>query len=417
MAEPTGTADLIGRAGELQAVDRFLERATNGLASLLIDGEAGIGKTALWRASLLRAGSHGVRILRSAPAESERTLTLGGLTDLLADVGPRRPRAAARGPATRPGDRDSCVRRRTASCPTSGRCPWPRPPCFGAWPAATTLVLAIDDAQWLDDGSASILAYAIRRLVDRPVGVLLAVRGAPTERTLELVAGVPAGAARALHVGPMPLAALHQLFLGPLRPVVPATRARPDRGGVRRQSVLRPRDRPARSRGRRLRPRPASASPIPETLGALLEGRIAALPAATQAALLLAAVAVEPTLDTLRRADPRRPEPSTAAVAAGIASLAGRSIRFTHPLLAQAVTAMASPAELQACPRDPRPHRDIRRRASAPSRRRDGGSRGDRRRGARGRRGRRPPTRRDARRGLALRAGEPADARGHWRTT
>ncbi len=50
MGEPGGTPDVIGRAEELQAVDRFLEQASHGLASLVIDGEAGIGKTALWRA-------------------------------------------------------------------------------------------------------------------------------------------------------------------------------------------------------------------------------------------------------------------------------------------------------------------------------------------------------------------------------
>ena len=59
MGDPGVTADIIGRAGELQAVERFLERGTKGLASLLIDGEAGIGKTALWRASLGGAGSRG----------------------------------------------------------------------------------------------------------------------------------------------------------------------------------------------------------------------------------------------------------------------------------------------------------------------------------------------------------------------
>src|SRR5882757_2857091 len=88
MGEPGGMADLIGRAGELQAVDRFLELASHGLASLVIEGDAGIGKTALWRASLERAKDHGSRVLRSAPAESEQSLTLGGLTDVLSDVGP-----------------------------------------------------------------------------------------------------------------------------------------------------------------------------------------------------------------------------------------------------------------------------------------------------------------------------------------
>ena len=60
-------------------------------------------------------------------------------------------------------------------------------------------------------------------------------------------------------------------------------------------------------------------------------------------------------------------------------------------------------------PRGPRPHRDIRRRASPPPGRRHGGSRRDRRGGARGGRGQRPATRRDARRRIALRTGKPAD--------
>ena len=52
---------------------------------------------------------------------------------------------------------------------------------------------------------------------------------------------------------------------------------------------------------------PGERLPIPDTLGALVEARIGALPPATRAALLLAAVAAEPTIDTLRRADPEAP--------------------------------------------------------------------------------------------------------------
>jgi predicted ATPase len=53
------TADVIGRTAELEAVDLFLEWIAGGLASVVIDGDAGIGKTALWRASLHRASHHG----------------------------------------------------------------------------------------------------------------------------------------------------------------------------------------------------------------------------------------------------------------------------------------------------------------------------------------------------------------------
>ena len=70
--------DVIGRRGELEAVDRFVERARRGLGSLLIIGEAGIGKTSIWDEAIRRAGMGGARVLRAASAESERTLTLGG---------------------------------------------------------------------------------------------------------------------------------------------------------------------------------------------------------------------------------------------------------------------------------------------------------------------------------------------------
>jgi hypothetical protein len=345
MAEPTATADIIGRAGELHAVDRFLGRATQGLASLVIDGEAGIGKTALWRASLVRAGSHGARVLRSAPAESERTLTLGGLTDILTEVGPDdlAPLPAVQRHALeiallRAAPSGQLPDQRTLSVATAT--------LLRSLASATTVVLAIDDAQWLDDGSAAILAYAFRRLVDRPVGVLLAVRGAPTERTLELIAGVQPERRERVHVGPMPLAALHQLFIarfGRSFPRLVLVRIQDASGGNPFYALEIARSLAESTTA----PTPGERLGIPETLGALLESRIAALPAGTQAALRLAAVAVEPTLETLRRADPDAEEALPPAVAAGIASLGGGSIRFAHPLLAQAVIAMASPAELQ----------------------------------------------------------------------
>ena len=344
MGDPLGTADVIGRAGELQAVERFLEGASHGLASLLIDGEAGIGKTALVRASLDRAGSHGTRILRSAPAESERTLTLGGLTDILAEVGPedlaRLPvvqRHALEIALLRAAPSGQLPDQRTLSVATAS--------LLRGLATESTLLLAIDDAQWLDDGSASILAYAIRRLVDRPVGVLLAVRGAPSEGTLELIAGVPPERRERLHVGPMPLAALHQLFLaryGRSFPRLVLVRIEDASGGNPFYALE-----IARSlAGSAAAPTPGEPLGIPETLGALIEGRIAALPTATQTALLLAAVAIEPTLDTLRRADAEAPAALPPAVEAGIVSMDRGSIRFSHPLLAQAVTAMASPSEL-----------------------------------------------------------------------
>src|SRR4051794_20428837 len=69
-------SDVIGRRAELETLDRFVARAHDGLASVLVVGEAGIGKTSVWAAGVRGATESGARILHSAPAESERSLTL-----------------------------------------------------------------------------------------------------------------------------------------------------------------------------------------------------------------------------------------------------------------------------------------------------------------------------------------------------
>ncbi len=319
MGEPDGTADVIGRADELQAIDRFLEQAGQRLASLVIEGDAGIGKTALWRAAGRQARVGGARVLRAAPAESEQSLTLGGLTDILSGVGPAELAAL-------PEIQRRALEIALLRAEASGQLPDQRTLSVATTTLLRTLavdaplVLAIDDAHWLDEGSASILAYAIRRLADLPIGVILAVRGASTERTQELIAGVPPERRERLRVGPMPLAGLHQLFLarfGRSFPRLVLVRIEHASAGNPFYALEL-----ARSlAGASTAPTPGEEIALPETLAALVEGRIAGLSPATRAALLLAAVAIEPTIETLRRADPSAPEALSTAIAAGVVSL------------------------------------------------------------------------------------------------
>ncbi len=339
------SADVIGRQIELEAVDRFVERLRHGPASLVIHGEAGIGKTAIWRAAVDRAQEGGAIVLRSAPAESERELTLGGLTDLLSEVSTDRMAAL---PAVQRHALEIAVLRTEPS----GQLPDQR-----TLSVATTtliqqlagegrLVIAIDDTQWVDDASRAILAYAVRRLADRTAGILLAVRGDPTPSTLELAAGVPDEAQDSVRLGPMPLAALHHLFMarfGRSFPRLVLVRIEEASGGnpfyaleiartlAAADPVVRPGDR----------------LPIPATLGALVEARIGALPSATRSALLLTAVAAEPTIDTLRRVGADAASALDPAFEAGVIAMDRRSIRFTHALLAHAVIGVATPDEIR----------------------------------------------------------------------
>jgi predicted ATPase len=43
----------------------------------------------------------------------------------------------------------------------------------------TPVVVAVDDAQWLDTATAAVLQIALRRLRAEPVGALITVREAP----------------------------------------------------------------------------------------------------------------------------------------------------------------------------------------------------------------------------------------------
>jgi tRNA A37 threonylcarbamoyladenosine biosynthesis protein TsaE len=54
---------VIGREPELDAIGRFLDDPLDGLAALLIEGEAGIGKTTLWQAGVDAAMERGYRVL------------------------------------------------------------------------------------------------------------------------------------------------------------------------------------------------------------------------------------------------------------------------------------------------------------------------------------------------------------------
>ena len=64
----------MGRERELAAVAGLLEAAAGGCAALVLEGEAGIGKTTFWLAGLDRAQALGYRVLSCRPAEIEASL-------------------------------------------------------------------------------------------------------------------------------------------------------------------------------------------------------------------------------------------------------------------------------------------------------------------------------------------------------
>src|SRR6476620_1321346 len=77
---------IVGREQELASLRDFIARAEQGTAALVLEGEAGIGKSTLWLAGVEDAQARGLRVLSSRPAEAERGLAHAGLGDLFEGV-------------------------------------------------------------------------------------------------------------------------------------------------------------------------------------------------------------------------------------------------------------------------------------------------------------------------------------------
>src|SRR5271165_2331211 len=80
--------DDIVRVAEWERVHAFAVAHRPDPGGLAIAGEAGAGKSTLWRAGAEAAAGAGHRVLRSEPAPGETDLAFAGLFDLFADLLP-----------------------------------------------------------------------------------------------------------------------------------------------------------------------------------------------------------------------------------------------------------------------------------------------------------------------------------------
>ena len=89
----TTYSELVGRDDELGRVLEFVSRPSAGARAMVIRGEAGIGKTTLWRTGLQSDGARGLTVLSARCVHAELPLGLAGLSDLLHNVFPLRHRS------------------------------------------------------------------------------------------------------------------------------------------------------------------------------------------------------------------------------------------------------------------------------------------------------------------------------------
>ena len=336
--------EIVVRGSELAAVAAVLDRGASGLAALVVEGEAGIGKSTVWEAAVEAAADHVWLVRVSRPAQSEQGLTLAGLTDLFGGVDdetlgrlPAPQRQALEIALLRIQPGGESPDQRTLSVAVAG--------LLRLLAAERPVLIAIDDAQWLDESTAAILAYALRRLLDQPVGLLATVRtGAETPASTGLLAAVPPDRLERVALGPMHLAALHKLFqvrLGRSFPRLVLVRIEAASGGNPLYAL---------ELGRALLragiPTDAHGSlPVPDSLSSLIASRVSRLPEPTRRAMLLVAAAAEPTIETLDRTGPRIEAALRPAIDDHLVAIEGGVVRFTHPLFAQSVMSLASAAE------------------------------------------------------------------------
>jgi DNA-binding CsgD family transcriptional regulator len=325
---------LVGREEELGAIARLLDAREDLPSTAVLRGEAGIGKTALWLAGINAASALGYRILSSRPSEAETRFSFAGLADLLGsaadDVVPELPPIQQRAleAALLLGESEIDADDRAVAAAFLR--------ALQLLVGDSCLCLAVDDVQWLDAASLAALRYALARLDDEPVAVLLAVRDSVPAW---LPRTVSEERRRTVEISGLSLGAVQEL----LRTRLDATFPRPTLIKLWQTSGGNPFFALELARALQLRGgtlAPGEELPIPSDLDELVQARVDGLSRSARAVACAVSALADPTDSLVESAVGRRFEAGLAeTLAAQILELDGERLRFTHPLLASAVAA------------------------------------------------------------------------------
>jgi DNA-binding CsgD family transcriptional regulator len=323
--------EVIGRSGELLSLAAFVEAVPNTGQALVLEGEAGIGKTVLWQEGLRLADEHGFRVLRSRSSASETQIGFAAISDLLAPVidetvpllVPLQRRALESALLLREPGRSQPDARVLGLALVS---------VVRSLARNGPLLVAVDDAQWVDASSAALLAFALRRMEDEPVGVLATVRGRSVQAPFELDRAF--GDFRRMPVEPLSIGAIHRLLWGRLA----LTLSRPMLTRVHKTAGGNPFFALELGRGlvRGSIPADADDLSLPENLQALVADRLGALPKRVRDTLVAVAALAAPSVTLLESLGATAVDDIELARNRGVVELGGDRIRFTHPLLAPA---------------------------------------------------------------------------------
>ena len=309
---------------------------------LVIEGEAGIGKTTLWLGALEEAHERGFRVLSARAGQAESGLAFAVLADLLVGIEP----AVLDGlPHLQRVALDRVLLREDGTGP-----PTDERVVASAFltlvdrlSADAPLVVAIDDLQWLDPSSQAVVAFGARRLKGR-IGLLVTERTEPDTGygaawlQLNRLDGVDR-----VRVSPLSLGGLRKVIVSQLgrtfsRPTI--VRIGEVSGGNPFYALELARAMDGQN--------PSADADLPGSLSELVRSRLDRLGADTQTILLAAASVGAPTVDLLAEvtseSTDRVVELLEVPESNGIVQIDGNRVRFTHPLLARGVYSVAGPA-------------------------------------------------------------------------
>jgi DNA-binding CsgD family transcriptional regulator len=330
---------------ELAVFPRFLDAVTQGPVALVLEGDAGIGKTVIWAAGAALAEERGYRVLSCRPTESETDLPFAALSDLLGELPedafaglPELQRRALDVAMLRADWDGPAIERRAVSLAILA--------VLRRLADEAPLILALDDMQWLDPPSAGALQFALRRVEMERVGLLATRLGRREALPPGLAAAFPPHRLQRLEVGPLDRGSLSRLLLARSRePLSPPAMLQLHRvsagnpflaleiaGALERRAV---------------KIKTGDAFPVPGNLRELVRDRLQGLPPAAREAALAVAALAHPTVEQVEAAvfgEGADADGLGQALVAGIVEIEGERVRFTHPLLGSIIYSETSPA-------------------------------------------------------------------------
>jgi DNA-binding CsgD family transcriptional regulator len=337
------TGNLVGRDRELMALAAMIDQISDRGGSILVLGEAGVGKSSLLAATAESGRAAGLQVLEATGVESEAQLPFAGLHQLLRPV-----LGSLTGlPDVQRHAIEAALGTESAAPPERFMIALATLNLLADAAASTPVLVLADDVQWLDRPTQEVLAFVARRIsADRIVLAAAARSGDDVPLT-----GI--GLAE-LHIGELDEDSARSLLAEHAGDLDGTDRERiltEAKGNPLALIELPVALRKAVKDGLDL---PRSPLPLTARLERAFAARLPDLPQTARDALLIAAVDSADELQeiltaaSLLGASHLSATALEPAVAIGLIRFDERHVRFRHPLVRSAVIEAETPARRQA---------------------------------------------------------------------